>query len=75
MYNLVKLISLSLSLSLPLPAAKAPPHEINNFWEELQLMKSIPPHGNIVNLLGYCTTPGMQRMQLMTGGSCNNAIY
>jgi hypothetical protein len=40
-------------------SAKAPPEEINNFWEELQLMKNMVPHGNIVNLLGHCTTPGI----------------
>ena len=37
-------------------AANAPPHEISSFWEELQLMKNMVPHGNLVNLLGYCTT-------------------
>ena len=39
--------------------AKAPPEEINNFWEELQLMKNMLPHGNIINLLGHCTTSGV----------------
>ena len=40
------------------PTEKAPPHEINNFWEELQLMKQMTPHCNVINLLGHCTTPG-----------------
>ena len=35
---------------------KAPLEEVCNLWEELNLMKQMKPHENIVNLLGYCTT-------------------
>ena len=58
----------SLSPSPPPPpppfsfVAQAPPHEIDNFWEELQLMKTMAPHANTVNLLGYCTTQGMYKL-------------
>ena len=31
-------------------------HEYTNLWDELQLMKEMKPHENIVNLLGHCTT-------------------
>ena len=44
---------------LSLPTDKAPPHEINNFWEEMNLMKKMEPHSNVVNLLGHCTSPGI----------------
>jgi len=32
---------------------------VDELWAELQLMKSLKPHPNIVNLLGQCTFPGM----------------
>ena len=32
---------------------------VDELWAELQLMKSLKPHPNIVNLLGQCTCPGM----------------
>ena len=37
----------------------APPGESSNLLDELELMKKIKPHNNIINLLGCCTTPGM----------------
>lgn len=54
--HLVKMIKISSLSSLE----NAPHHEINDLWEELQLMKQMKPHENILNLLSYCTTPGMQ---------------
>ena len=38
------------------------PCDVDDLWAELQLMKSIKPHPNIVNLLGHCSRPG----QLLT---------
>eukprot|EP00731_Ephydatia_muelleri_P021017 Em0013g744a len=36
----------------------APPGESSNLLDELELMKKVKPHSNIINLLGCCTTPG-----------------
>ena len=33
--------------------------EIEELLAELDLMKNMKPHENILNLLGQCTTPGM----------------
>lgn len=32
---------------------------VDDLWAELQLMKSLKPHPNIVNLLGQCSLPGV----------------
>eukprot|EP00731_Ephydatia_muelleri_P021018 Em0013g745a len=36
----------------------APPGESSDLLDELELMKKIKPHRNVINLLGCCTTPG-----------------
>ena len=36
----------------------APPGESSDLLDELELMKKIKPHSNVINLLGCCTTPG-----------------
>ena len=41
------------------PTDSAPPGESSNLLDELELMKKVKPHSNIINLLGCCTTPGM----------------
>ena len=39
-------------------------------------MKSMVPHGNIVNLLGYCTTPGMPSLpDTACDDACNRDRY
>eukprot|EP00731_Ephydatia_muelleri_P021008 Em0013g735a len=32
--------------------------EILELYDEMEIMKKIDPHENLLNLLGYCTTPG-----------------
>ena len=38
--------------------------EIGELLAELDLMKNMKPHENILNLLGHCTTPGVFVLQL-----------
>ena len=42
----------------------APPGESSDLLDELELMKKIKPHSNIINLLGCCTLPGKNSTQL-----------
>ena len=36
----------------------APLQEIRDLYDEMELMKKMEPHENMLNLLGYCTKPG-----------------
>lgn len=54
-----------LPLSLPppppsLPTAHASPIDVDELYAELEIMKHIEPHPNILNLLGQCSQTGKQ---------------
>ena len=50
--------SLSVSLfSSRLSVENALNMDVNDLYAELEIMKKMEPHPNILNLLGYCTRP------------------
>ena len=51
---------------LSLPADNATSIEREELLAELQLMKVMEPHENILNLLGHCTTPGSRWPPVVT---------
>lgn len=44
------------------------PEEIEEFFGEIRMMKSLPKHQNIIGLIGYCTT---KKPVLMVMEFCN----
>lgn len=50
------------------------PCEMDEFFDEIAMMKSLPKHPNIIGLIGYCTTrkPILMAMEYCSGGDLVN---